>query len=72
MQKNTVGWGGGGGKKEGDLLIFFPWKGRVEMGKQNHLQAKKVYSFICSDHFLSSHFFNYPKESHSTRITVRN
>ena len=27
------------------------------MGKQNHLQAKKVYSFICSDHFLSSHFF---------------
>ena len=25
------------------------------MGKQNHLQAKKVYSFICSDHFLSSH-----------------
>ena len=24
---------------------------------KNHLQAKKVYSFICSDHFLSSHFF---------------
>ena len=21
------------------------------MGKQNHLQAKKVYSFISSDHF---------------------